>query len=115
MNWLWVLILIPIIVVGVIFAYFVMPRTPAYVPKTTTTLKSVAKITTTTVRTNQITTTTALSSPCTAYKGVCKTNCNPDEDQSPFSCDANVFVCCMSRKITTTPTSVAIPTGFIPT
>ena len=115
MNWLWVLVLIPIIVVGVIFAYFVMPRTPAYVPKTTTTVKSVAKTTTTTTITNQVTTTVTSASPCTVFKGVCKANCNSDEDQSPFSCDVKGLVCCVSRKITTTPTSVAIPTGFIPT
>jgi len=116
MNWILLLVLIPIVVLGVVFAYFIMPRTPEYKPPTTTTTtRGTIKTTFTTTQTRMVETTTSTYSPCSLFKGECKTVCSQDDDILQASCGAKNRICCRSRKIlTTTTTTTEIP-GIVPT
>ncbi|MFH0711412.1 MAG: hypothetical protein V1944_02440 [Candidatus Aenigmatarchaeota archaeon] len=116
MNWIWILILIPVIIVGVVLAFYVAPKTPTYVPKTTTTTtRSLIKTTTTTTRTTTQMTTSVPDSPCSLFKGECKTRCGADEDISQVSCESQNKICCIPRKIVMTTMTTSTTPGFIPT
>ena len=108
MNWLWLLILIPIVVSGIIIAYLVVPRTPVYThPTTTTTTRTTTRTTTTTETPTLVSTVTSTStySPCSLFNGECKLQCAPDEDLVQAPCEPDKIFCCRSRKITTTTTT----------
>ncbi|MBS3055063.1 MAG: hypothetical protein J4452_01055 [Candidatus Aenigmarchaeota archaeon] len=118
MNWLWILILIPIAISGILIAFFVVPKTPVYTPPTTTTTTRITTRTTTTTSTTFfVTTTTTTNSPCNLFKGECKIQCSPGDELLQASCERDNMFCCRSTRTTTTTTttSTTLPPGVFPT
>ncbi|MFH0711385.1 MAG: hypothetical protein V1944_02295 [Candidatus Aenigmatarchaeota archaeon] len=113
---MWFLVLVPIIIVGVVIAIFAVPKTPDYVPPTTTTTTTKTTTRTTTRTTQTITTTTTASdfTPCNLFKAVCKSQCDPIDDLLDAPCYSTTLVCCRPRIISTTTTTTTTSTPNYP-